>query len=203
MEIRGHQGWRQDAHCSKVASTCVARPPRTAVPRKTRKDKTQRRETLERKSPPSQKTRRMGHPQDYLCRRCEENPGPTGKSRSGLEVADALEYGTNDERKGDGGVFQDFGEFAAFFRGNKFAPGNGFGVSAAAEAAPVDGFGTDANAVGVALKRKFFVAATGHEFGIDAELLRPVAGNAATDGEDAHFFGVHPEFGKGLAVFEG
>src|SRR5215471_2566326 len=123
----------------------------------------------------SQKTRRMGPPQDYLCRSCEENPRTTGKSRLRLEVADALEYGANDQRKGDSGVFEDFGELAAFFWGNKFAPGNGFGISAAAEAAPVDGFGADANAVGVALKRKFFVAAAGHEFGIDAELLRPVA----------------------------
>jgi hypothetical protein len=43
----------------KMASTCVGGPPRTAVPTKTRKDKTQRRETeaLERKSPPFPKRR--------------------------------------------------------------------------------------------------------------------------------------------------
>ena len=64
-----------------------------------------------------------------------------------FEVADALEDGADDERKGDGGVVEDFGEFAAFFGGDEFAPTYGFGVGAAAEAAPVDGLGADAHAV--------------------------------------------------------
>jgi len=43
---------------------------------------------------------------------------------------------------------------AAFFAGDEFAPAYGFGVGAAAEAAPVNGFGADADAVRIALERK-------------------------------------------------
>ena len=67
----------------------------------------------------------------------------------------------------------------------------------------MDRFGTDANTVGITLQGKVFVAAAGHEFGVDAELLGPVAGDAATDREDAHFFGGHHGVGKLFEVFEG
>ena len=49
----------------------------------------------------------------------------------------------------------------------------------------------------------FFVAAAGEEFGVDAELLRPVARNAAADGEDAHLFGGQHGVGEFLEVLEG
>ncbi len=119
-----------------------------------------------------------------------------------LEVFEAFEDGADDERKGDGGVFEDFGEAAAFFRGNEFAPGDGLGVSAAAEAAPVNGFGTDADTIVVAFERKLFVATTGHEFGVDAELLRPIARDAAADGEDTHFLGGHHGVSEGFKVLK-
>lgn len=120
-----------------------------------------------------------------------------------LKVFDALQDRADHKRERDGGVFQDFGELAAFFGGNELAPGDGFGVGAAAEAAPVDGFGADADAVTVAFEGKIFVAATSHEFGVDAELLGPVARDAATDGEDAHFLGGEHGGGKLFKIFEG
>jgi len=67
----------------------------------------------------------------------------------------------------------------------------------------VDGFGADADAVVVTLEGKFFVAAASHEFGVDTELLGPVAGDAPPDGEDAHFFGGEHGGGKLLKIFEG
>jgi hypothetical protein len=91
---------------------------------------------------------------------------------------------------------------ATFFAGDEFAPAYGFGVGAAAEAAPVDGLGADTDAVGITLERKLLVATAGHEFGIDAELLRPVAGDATADGEDAHFFCGHHGVGEFFEVFE-
>src|SRR5690349_16685994 len=100
----------------------------------------------------------------------------------GFEIFEAFEDGAYYQREGYRCVFQDFGKLAAFFAGDEFAPAYGFGVGAAAEAAPVDGFGTDADAVGVTLEGKIFVAAAGHEFSVDAKLLGPVAGNAATNG---------------------
>ena len=120
-----------------------------------------------------------------------------------LEVAEALEDGADDERKSDGSILEDFGEAAAFFRRNEFAPTDGFGVGASAEATPMNGLGTDADAVVVTLKREIFVAAAGHEFGVNAELLGPVARNAAADGEDTHFFGGHHGVGEGLEILEG
>ena len=92
---------------------------------------------------------------------------------------------------------------AAFFGGNEFAPANGFGVGAAAQTTPVDGFGADADAVTVAFEGKVFVAAASHEFGVDAELLGPVARDAAADGEDAHFLGGEHGGGKLFKIFEG
>ena len=92
---------------------------------------------------------------------------------------------------------------AAFFGGNKFAPGNGFGVGAAAKAAPVNGLGTDANSVGITLQGNFFVTTAGHQFRINAELLGPVARNAAANGEDAHFFGGHHGVGEVFEILEG
>jgi hypothetical protein len=120
-----------------------------------------------------------------------------------LEVADALEDGAYYQWEGYGGVFEDFGELAAFFGWDEFAPAYGFGVGAAAEAAPVDGLGADTNAVVVALEGKIFVAAAGHEFGVDAELLRPVARDAAPDGEDTHFFGSHHGGGESFKILKG
>jgi hypothetical protein len=120
-----------------------------------------------------------------------------------LEITDALENGADDEWERDCRVFEDFSELAAFFGRYEFAPADGFGVRAAAEAAPVHWFGTDAHAVVIALEGKIFVAATGHEFGIDAKLLRPVARNATADGENAHFFGGHHGAGELLEIFKG
>src|ERR1700756_212289 len=119
------------------------------------------------------------------------------------EVADALKNGTDDEQEGDGGVFEDLGEAASFFGRNELAPTNGFGVGAAAEAAPVNRLGADADTVVVALERKIFVAAAGHEFGVDTELLGPVARNTAADGEDAHFLCGHHGVRESFEVFEG
>jgi hypothetical protein len=120
-----------------------------------------------------------------------------------LEVFQAFEDGAYYQGEGYGGVFEDFGEAAAFFAGNEFAPAHGFGVGAAAEAAPVDGFGTDADAVVIAFERKFFIAAARHEFGVDAELLGPVARDTAADGKDAHFFGGEHGVGEFFEVLEG
>jgi hypothetical protein len=120
-----------------------------------------------------------------------------------FEVADALQDGADDERESDGGVFEDFGEAASFFGGNEFAPGNGFGVGATAEAAPVNRLGADADAVVVALERKIFVAAAGHELGVDAELLGPVARNTTANGEDPHFLCGHHGVRESFEVFEG
>ena len=109
-------------------------------------------------------------------------PGPRADSAffrfglgRGFEVAEALQDGAYYQRKGYGGVVQDFGEAAAFFCGDEFAPGDGFGVGAAGEAAPVYRLGADADSVAIALQRNFFVAAARQEFGIDAELLGPVS----------------------------
>ncbi len=67
----------------------------------------------------------------------------------------------------------------------------------------MDGFGADADAVVVTLEGKIFVAAASHEFGVDTELLGPVARDAATDGEDTHFFGGEHGGGELLKIFEG
>jgi len=67
----------------------------------------------------------------------------------------------------------------------------------------VDGFGTDADAIVIAFEGKFFVAAAGHEFGIDAELLGPVSRDAAADSEDAHFFGGEHGVGEFFKILEG
>ena len=67
----------------------------------------------------------------------------------------------------------------------------------------MDGLRADAQAVGITFQGDIFVAAAGHEFGIYAELLGPVARNAAADGEDAHFLGGHHDVGESLEVFEG
>ncbi len=67
----------------------------------------------------------------------------------------------------------------------------------------MDGLGADADAVVIALERKFFVAAASHEFGVDAELLRPVARDAAADGKDAHFFGGQHGVGEFFEILEG
>jgi hypothetical protein len=120
-----------------------------------------------------------------------------------FEVADALKDGTDHEREGDGGVFEDLGEAASFFWRNELAPTNGFGVGAAAETAPVNRLGADADTVEVALERKIFVAAAGHELGVDAELLGPVARNTTADGEDAHFLCGHHGVRESFEVFEG
>jgi hypothetical protein len=120
-----------------------------------------------------------------------------------LQVANALEDGADDQGESNGGVFEDFGKLATFFRWDKFAPRDGFGVRTAAQSTPVDRFGTDANAVGVALERKFFVAAASHEFSVHTKLLRPVSGDTPTNGEDAHFPGGHHDVGEGLEIFEG
>jgi len=67
----------------------------------------------------------------------------------------------------------------------------------------VDGFGADADAVRITFQRKIFVASAGHEFGVDAELLGPVARDAAANGEDAHFFCGHHGVGEFFEVLEG
>jgi hypothetical protein len=120
-----------------------------------------------------------------------------------FEVADALEDGTDDQRESDRGVFEDFGEAASFFGRNELAPRDGFGVGAAAEATPVNRLGADADAVVVAFERKIFVAAAGHELGVDAELLGPVARNTTADGEDTHYLCGHHGVRESFEVFEG
>jgi len=67
----------------------------------------------------------------------------------------------------------------------------------------VDGLRADANAVVIALEGKFFVAAAGHKFGVDAELLGPVARDASADGEDTHFFGGEHGVGEFFKILEG
>src|SRR6185437_13883537 len=119
-----------------------------------------------------------------------------------VKVTDALEHGACDDRKRDGGVAEDFGEFASFVRWNKFSPGDGFGVSAAGESAPMHGLGTDAEAVVIALERHFFVAAASEQFRIDAELLRPVARYAAANGENSHALGGQHGFREVLEIGE-
>jgi hypothetical protein len=114
-----------------------------------------------------------------------------------------LQDGADDQGESDGGVFEDFGKLATFFGRDKFAPRDGFGVRTAAQSTPVDRFRTDANAVGVALEREFFVAAASHEFSVDTELLRPVAGDTPSNGEDSHFLSGHHDVGEGLEIFEG
>jgi hypothetical protein len=125
-------------------------------------------------------------------------------ARHGLffQIANALEDGADDKRKSDGGVFENFGELAAFFGWDEFAPANSFGVGAAAETAPVHRLGTDADAVVIALQGKIFVTAAGHEFSVDTELLGPVARHTAADCENAHFFGGHHGVREGLEIFE-
>jgi hypothetical protein len=120
-----------------------------------------------------------------------------------FEVADALKDSADYEGERDGGVFEDLGEAASFFGRNEFAPRDGFGVGAATEAAPVNRLGADADTVMIALERKIFVAPPGHELGVDAELLGPVARNTTADGEDAHFLCAHHGVGESFEVFEG
>jgi len=67
----------------------------------------------------------------------------------------------------------------------------------------MDWLGADANAVVVTLEWDFFVAAAGQEFGVDAELLRPIARDAAADGQQAHFLRREHCGGVMFEIFEG
>ena len=102
-----------------------------------------------------------------------------------LLLLEALEDGSGDEGQGHGGVVEDFGELAAFGGRDELAPGDGFAVRGAAESAPVDGLGADAQAVVVALEGEILAASAMAQLDVGAELLSPIAGNAAADGEDS------------------
>jgi len=105
------------------------------------------------------------------------------------EMAEALEDRAHDQGERDGSVVENFGESAALLDRNKLAPGDGLGVRATGESTPIHGFRTDAHTVVVPFERKFFVAAARKKLRVDAELLRPISRNAATDGKDTHAFG--------------
>src|SRR5215831_13823609 len=124
------------------------------------------------------------------------------RAKLALEVADPLENGAGYQRERYGSVFKNLGKLATFLRRHKLAPGHGFGVGAAAQAAPVYRFRTNPDAVVVALQWQFLIAAAGHQFGVYAELLRPVARNATADSENSHALCSQHGGGKLFEVFK-
>ena len=73
----------------------------------------------------------------------------------------------------------------------------------AAESAPVDGLGADAQAIVVALEREILAASAMAQLDVGAELLSPIAGNAAADGEDTESGLLEILLGEVIEIEEG
>src|SRR5215469_12964524 len=120
-----------------------------------------------------------------------------------FQVPDSLEHSAHHKRQRDCRVLKHLGKLATFFGRHELAPAHGFGIGAAAEAAPVNWFGTNAHPILVAFQRKLFIAAPGHEFSVHPELLGPITRNSAPNGENTHFLRRHHHMSEGFEVFEG
>src|SRR5260370_4254390 len=101
-------------------------------------------------------------------------------------IPDALEHRPDHQRQRHRGIIEDFRKPPSFFRRPELSPGNGFRVSAAADAAPMDRLRANAHAVAVALQRNFFVAAPRQQFPIPSKLLRPLATHSSAHRKTPH-----------------
>ena len=79
----------------------------------------------------------------------------------------------------------DFGEAAPLLDAEELAPGDPFRVGAAAQAAPMDGLRADPHAVAEPRHRQLGPQPHVDDVAEGADLLGPIAGHAAADGEDA------------------
>src|SRR5215472_5355184 len=120
-----------------------------------------------------------------------------------LKVAQALQHRADNQWQRYGSIVEDFRELAAFFPRNEFPPQHGFRVCASAQPAPAHRLRTDAHPVIVAFQRKVLVASPREQLRVNAELLRPIARNAAAHGENPHALGLQHDAGKLLEIFEG
>src|SRR5215472_5146625 len=120
-----------------------------------------------------------------------------------LEVAQALQHRADNQWQRYGSIVEDFRELAAFFPRNEFPPRHGFRVCASAQPAPAHRLRTDAHPVIVAFQRKVLVASPREQLRVNAELLPPIARNAAAHGENPHALGLQHDGGKLLEIFEG
>src|SRR4029077_16547810 len=119
-----------------------------------------------------------------------------------FEVPDALQNRANDQRQRYCRIIENFREAPPLFRRNKLAPRNRFRIRAAAKPAPMDWLGTDSHSVVITIQRNLLVAARRQQFRVHAELLRPIAWHASTDGKNSHAPGSQHGVGKLLKIQE-
>src|SRR6267143_5748682 len=119
-----------------------------------------------------------------------------------FKVPDALQHRPNDQRQRHRRIIEDLREPSAFFRRNKFSPGYGFRIRAAAKPAPMHRLRADAHAVVISLQRNFFVPAPRQQFRVHAELLRPITRHSSADRKNPHAPGGQHGVGKLLKIQE-
>src|SRR5690348_6873412 len=117
--------------------------------------------------------------------------------------AEALKQCRAHDGQSDRGVDEDLAEAAAFIGWHELAPGDGFRIGRAGKTSPKNGLRTDAHAVVIALERYVFSRAADSQLAVWAELLRPVPGNAAANGENPDLLLCEHGIGEMIQVEEG